>query len=181
MILYAGAHRRAAGLHFFWKLADALVLSLSAGIVFGWAACLMGGCAYGAVGEGFGHIILPDLFGVDAPRFATQVVGLTYALLLFVGFWLLRRRWSFHGAAFLMYVFLYSAGMFLLAFTRGDETVYLGPWRLSQGIDLLLILATGIGLLILWWQARKDAGASNCNHGVGDSGDSRAGESAAGI
>ena len=159
MVLYAGANRRAAAPHFFWKLADALVLGLAAGIMFGWAACLMGGCAYGAVGEGFGHMILPDLFGVDAPRFATQVVGLTYSLLLYVSFWLLRKRWPFHGAAFLMYVFLYSAeGMFLLASTRGDESVYIGPWRLGQGMDVPLILATAVRLLILWWQARKDAG-----------------------
>jgi len=169
MLLYAGAHRQAAAPLSFWKLGDVLTPGLAVGIMFGWAACLMGGCAYGAVSEGFGHMILPDLFGVEAPRFATQVAGLVYALLLFVSFWLLRRHWPYDGAAFLMYVLFYSAGMFLLASTRGDEAVYLGPWRVSQGIDLLLVSATAVGLLIFWRRAREEATGSDTDQGISDS------------
>jgi len=135
------------------KLGDLLTPGLALGIAFGWAACLMGGCAYGLVGEGFGYLIMPDLFGVEAPRFATQIVGLVYALVLFAGFWLLRKHWPFAGAAFLMYVLLYFGGQFLLEFTRGDEAIYVGPWRLAQWVDLALALAAAGGLMALWWQA----------------------------
>jgi prolipoprotein diacylglyceryltransferase len=116
----------------------------------------MGGCAYGAVGQGFGHAILPDLFGLEAPRFATQVVGLAFSLVLFVAVWLLRGRWPFPGASFLMYLLIYCGGQFFLEFTRGDEAIYLGPWRLAQWLDLVLALASAGGLLFLWWRARGE-------------------------
>jgi len=142
---------------YLWTLSDIVTPGLAVGITFGWAACYMGGCAYGRVGEGFGYLIQPDLFGVEAPRFATQAVGFGYALLLFAGFWLLRGRWPFRGAAFLMYNLLYFAGQFLLEFTRGDEAIYLGPWRLAQALDLALALAAAVGLMLLWWRARGEA------------------------
>jgi phosphatidylglycerol:prolipoprotein diacylglycerol transferase len=156
--LFAWAHPRVKGPVPFWQLADVLTLGLALSTVFGWAACLMGGCAHGLVGEGVGTMILPDLFGVEAPRFATQMVGLAYSLALFIGFWLVRKRWSFDGAAFLMYVLLYFSGIYLLEFTRGDEAIYIGPWRLTQVVDLLLALAASVGLLVLWWRERNGAG-----------------------
>ena len=84
MVLFAYWGQRDERPVSFWQLADLLTPGLALGIVFGWAACLMGGCAYGALGEGFGYAILPDLYGVEASRFATQAVGLGYALLLFL-------------------------------------------------------------------------------------------------
>ena len=136
------------------QLADLLTPGLALGIIFGWAACLMGGCAYGALGEGFGYAILPDLYGVEASRFATQAVGIGYALLLFLGVWLLRRRLPFAGACFLLYGLLYFAGQFFLEFTRGDEAIYLGSLRLAQVLDLALALAAAVALLVLWWRWR---------------------------
>ena len=139
----------------FWQLADVLTPGLALGIAFGWAACLLGGCAYGAVGQGFGYAILPDLFGVEASRFATQAVGLGISLVLFLGVWLMRRRWPFAGAGFLLYGLLYFAAQFFLEFTRGDEAIYIGPWRLAQVLNLALALAAGVGLLVLWWLWKK--------------------------
>ncbi|MGD8902887.1 MAG: prolipoprotein diacylglyceryl transferase [Anaerolineae bacterium] len=135
----------------FWRLADILTPGLALGIVFGWAACLLGGCAYGIVGEGLGYAILPDLFGVEVSRFATQAVGLGISLVLFLGVWLMRRRWPFAGAGFLLYGLFYFALQFFLEFTRGDEAIYVGPWRLAQVLDLVLALAAGVSLLVLWW------------------------------
>jgi phosphatidylglycerol:prolipoprotein diacylglycerol transferase len=141
----------------FLTLGDVVTPGLALGIAFGWAACLMGGCAYGAVGVGYGTALLPDLYGVEASRFATQVAGLVYAVLLFAGFWLLRRRWPFPGAAFLMYILLYFGGMFFLEFVRGDEAIYVGPWRLAQWLDLSLTLAAAASLLLLWWRTHTTA------------------------
>ncbi len=137
----------------FWLLADTLTLPLAVGITFGWAACLMGGCAYGALGEGLGYAVLPDLFGVAAPRFATQAVALGYAAVLLAGMWLMRGRWPFNGASFLMYILLYFTGQFFLEFTRGDEAIYVGAWRLAQIIDLVFVLAAAAALVFLWWQS----------------------------
>jgi prolipoprotein diacylglyceryltransferase len=83
------------------------------------------------------------------------VAGLAFSLMLFIGFWLLRKHWPFPGAAFLMYVLLYFSGAFFLEFTRGDEAILLGPWRLTQVLDLVLALSAAVGLLVLWRQAQK--------------------------
>jgi phosphatidylglycerol:prolipoprotein diacylglycerol transferase len=155
MAIYALLQRKAEEPISFWELGDVVTPGLALGITFGWAACLMGGCSYGILGEGLGYAILPDLYGVDASRFATQAVGLGFSLVLFLGFWLLRRRWPFAGASFLMYLLLYFAGQFFLEFTRGDEAIFLGPWRLAQWLDLVLALAAAVGLLALWWQDRN--------------------------
>jgi phosphatidylglycerol:prolipoprotein diacylglycerol transferase len=157
MVIFAQFQRRSEEPVSFCKLADVVTVGLALGVSFGWSACLMGGCAYGVIGEGFGYAILPDLFGVEAPRFATQVVGLGYSLVLFIGLWLLRRHWPFPGASFLMFVLLYFSGMFFLEFTRGDEAVYMGPWRLTQVLDLALALAAAVGLMVLWWQSPAQA------------------------
>ena len=145
-----------SGRNSFWRLADVLTPGVAVGIAFGWAACLMGGCAYGALGEGFGYAVLPDLFGVAAPRFATQAVALGFSLLLAAGIWLLRGHWPFPGASFLLYGLLYFAGQFFLEFTRGDEAIYLGSLRLAQIIDLALVLAAALGLLLLWWRGEEE-------------------------
>jgi phosphatidylglycerol:prolipoprotein diacylglycerol transferase len=146
--------RRREGAFSFGQLADVITPGLALGLVFGWAACLMGGCAYGILGLGLGYAVLPDIYGVTASRFATQAVGLVWALALFVAFWLARKRWPFPGAAFLMYILLYFGGQFFLEFTRGDEAIYLGPWRLAQVFDLVLAFAAAAALLFLWWQDR---------------------------
>lgn len=158
MAFFSALQGKGEGRLSFGELADAITPGLALGIAFGWAACLMGGCAYGVTGEGFGYAVLPDIYGVEASRFATQVVGLGYALLLFVGVWLLRGRWPFAGAGFLMYSLLYFAGHFFLEFTRGDEAIYLGPWRLAQVLDVVLALAAAVALLLLWRRARAASG-----------------------
>ncbi len=156
MVVFAQLQRRAERPVTFWDLADVVTLGLALGVSFGWAACLAGGCAYGALGEGFGYAILPDLYGVQASRFATQAVGLAFSLVLFAGFWLLRGLWPFPGASFLMYLLLYFSGQFFLDFTRGDEAIYLGPWRLAQTFDLVIALAAALVLLVKWWQWRTE-------------------------
>jgi phosphatidylglycerol:prolipoprotein diacylglycerol transferase len=187
MILFAYWQRREESLASFWQLADVLTPGLALGIAFGWAACLMGGCAYGNLGEGLGYAVLPDLYGVEASRFATQAVGLGFSLLLFVAVWLTRRRWPFAGALSLLYGLLYFAVAFFLEFTRGDEAIYLGPWRLAQVLNIALTLAAGLGLLVLWWRwrARTDdvgpeATADAPVTPAGDAGDETVAEEPAG-
>lgn len=153
--IFAVTQRRKEVSHSFWELADVVTLGIALGLAFGWAGCLLGGCGYGIPGEGFGFLNLPDIHGIEANRFATQIFSLGVALLLFVAFWLLRRRWPFAGAAFLMLVLLTFASQFFLESKRYDEAIYVGPWRLQQVFDLSFALVAAVGLLVLWWQARE--------------------------
>jgi phosphatidylglycerol:prolipoprotein diacylglycerol transferase len=149
----------------FWILADVVAPSLALGTAFGWLACLLGSCsgsvcgscAYGAPAEGFGSLTLPDLYGVEVQRYAVQLFGMGWSLVLLVGLWLMRRRWPFGGAGFLMFGLLYFGGQFFLEFWRGDETLYLDSWRLAQIIDGALVLLFAVGLLLLWWRALAGA------------------------
>ena len=153
--IFALVQRRSRDRASLWEMADVLVPGLALGIVFGWAACLMGGCAYGATGQGFGYLVLPDIYGTQQMRFATQIAGLIQGGLLFVLFWFLRGRWPFAGAAFLMYCLLYFGGQFFVEFVRGDEALYFGRFRMGQIVELVLVAASAAGLLILWWRARR--------------------------
>ena len=152
--VFALAQRRSKERITLWRLADVLVPGLALGVVFGWAACLMGGCAYGVEGQGFGYMVLPDIYGVEQMRFATQIAGLVQGGLLFVLVWLMRNRWPFSGASFLMYCLLYFGAQFFVEFVRGDEALYFGPFRMGQIIELVLVAASAAGLLILWWRSR---------------------------
>jgi phosphatidylglycerol:prolipoprotein diacylglycerol transferase len=156
MVAFALLRQRSESPISLWILSDILSPGLALGIAFGWIGCLMGGCAYGISGQGFGYAVLPDLYGIEASRFATQAVGIAFALLLFVGTWLARRSWPFSGATFLIYVLLYFGGQFFLEFTRGDEAIYVGPWRLAQVLNLILALSAAVGLLALWWLSGQE-------------------------
>ena len=161
LFLYSAYHKLP-----FLALADTAALGLALGQVFGWLGCLMSGCAYGLESHGATSILahlslyLPDIYGINAPRFATQPLASALSLVIFTLLWTTRRRWPFDyaqgrpfdpsvelrassaqegplpGFAFTLYLLLYAGGQFLLEFTRGDEAVYWGPWRISQWIYL---------------------------------------------
>ncbi len=152
--VFALVQRRREAPHSFWELADVVTLGIALGLAFGWAGCLLRGCGYGVPGTGFGYATLPDIYGIEASRFATQAFGLGVALILFIVFWLLRRRWPFSGAPFLMLFLLTFASQFYIESRRYDEAIYVGPWRLQQVFDLAFALVAAVCLLVLWWQAR---------------------------
>jgi phosphatidylglycerol:prolipoprotein diacylglycerol transferase len=142
LFLYSAYHRLS-----FLTLADTAAPGLALGQVFGWLGCLMSGCAYGLESHGASSILarlsldLPDIYGISASRFATQPLASAFSLAIFVLLWATRRRWPFDirpfpGFAFALYLLLYAGGQFLLGFTRGDEAIYWGPWRVSQWIYL---------------------------------------------
>jgi phosphatidylglycerol---prolipoprotein diacylglyceryl transferase len=130
----------------FWDLADAAALGLTLGALFSWVGCLAAGCAYGAVGDGMLASFSPDVFGIDAQRFATQLVAIVFSVVvLAVLVWLARER-ARPGLIFAYFLLLYFGSQFVVEFFRGDETIWVGPLRLGQLIDGLLAL-TGLALL----------------------------------
>ncbi len=143
LALYALLARRPA-----WSLADAGALGLALGGVFGWAACLAAGCAYGIVGQGALFWLSPDIYGIEAPRLAIQVFGIALSLLTLVVLLVLVKARAAPGQLLAVYLLLYMGGLLLLEFGRGDETLMVGGVRITQALAGLLALA-GAGLLLL--------------------------------
>jgi len=191
LFLYSAYHKLP-----FLALVDTAALGLALGQVFGWLGCLMSGCAYGLESHGATSILarlsldLPDIYGIHAPRFATQPLASALSLAIFVLLWATRCRWSFDpsaelrasfaqdrpsdypfdraqggaqdrpfpGFAFTLYLLLYAGGQFLLEFTRGDEAIYWGPWRVSQWIYLA---EAALALVFLACLLRKSKSSHN--------------------
>jgi phosphatidylglycerol:prolipoprotein diacylglycerol transferase len=139
----------------FWGLADLLVPGLVLGQATGWVGCLLNGCAYGLPTRGAWAYELPDLYGITLFRFPTQAVMSGLSLLIFILLILLLWRTSrpFPGLISLLYLLLYSLGGFVLEFTRGDETLYLGSLRWSQVMEVGEFLGA---LVLLWYLWRRN-------------------------
>lgn len=114
-----------------------LIVPLALGLLGGWLACLLAGCAYGraiAPPQRFYTPDWPDSYGVLAFRLPSQLLGMLLALcLLLLAKPLLRRPGLF--------LILLGLGNFTISWTRGDLPVTWGPLRATQWIDILLILA----------------------------------------
>jgi phosphatidylglycerol:prolipoprotein diacylglycerol transferase len=148
---------------------DLLAPGLALGCALGWLACHAAHCAYGAPiwpdqPLWFLAADLPDAYGLNEPRIPAQLLGGAWALLV-CGLLLMSsrvsaaghpwplntRRWiSWPGARFALFVCLYSAGLFVLGFTRGDQAPTIGSLRLEQAANAALaILAT---LYLIFWR-----------------------------
>ena len=78
-----------------------------------------------------------DIFGIVAPRFHTQLLGLLAALtLLCIAWWLARRN---APRRFWWLWLLWSLLMFAIGFLRGDAVLLWHSLRLDQVYDLILI------------------------------------------
>jgi len=134
----------------------ALTPGLMAGAALGWIGCYLAGVAYGREvfpGDRWWRLAadLPDVYGLRNPRFATQLLGAAWAAVCF-GISAKRiecprsvanGRFAASGIRFAVAMMFYSAGMFVLGFTRGDAAPMLGAWRLDQVIDAGIV-AVGI-------------------------------------
>ena len=130
-----------------WPLADALASGAPVVLLFGWAASLFRGVAYGRPSYAAWSWELPDIHGVLLPRIPTQAMGAILAGLLGAALFLARpRRPGILLGAFLL---VSSLGHFALEFTRGDPTWYVGPLRISQVAYLVELLGAMIIFVVL--------------------------------
>jgi len=116
----------------------------------GWWACSAFSCGYGAeVGNltDYPAVLVweaRDINGMIAPRFATHPLGMLWAGVVIIisancfwRGWLIGRRFGFS-------LMLWSMGMLLLGYLRGDTIPFLSGLRIDQWLDaLMLILGAG--------------------------------------
>jgi phosphatidylglycerol:prolipoprotein diacylglycerol transferase len=130
-----------------WGLFDAVAVGTAFGQAMGWLGAFFHGLAYGMPGEGPLAFETPDIYGIVAPRFPTQIAASVLYLIVFVLLFTMNLRPLRPGFLFGTYLLLASAGQFVLEFTRGDETIYLGIFRIAQ-LLYAVEFAAAVGLLV---------------------------------
>jgi phosphatidylglycerol:prolipoprotein diacylglycerol transferase len=127
----------------FSALLDMLTPALPLIGLAGWWGCLAASCGYGAEVDNLSHYPTfavaetADVYGIVVPRYNTQLFGLIVSaivllivVLLFWCGWLRYRRFG-------LTLFLLSAGMFIIGFSRGDHTLMVFDLRADQLLDAL--------------------------------------------
>jgi len=91
------------------------------------------------------------------PRWPTQLIGAMWALLLFLWLWLTRKQAWLAGTRYWLFIAAYSLGAFVLGFTRGDDVLIVGGWRIDQVLDALLLSTALIALARLRLKQRSNS------------------------
>ncbi len=134
-------------------LLDRLALALPLMTFAVWWGCLGAACGYGAEVDtlarypAWAAAELPDVYGLPAPRWNTQLFGMALGAALLPLAALLARRGWFSGRRFWLLLALLSAGMFVIGFARADYTPALAGLRADQWLDAALFVLAAWGLL----------------------------------
>lgn len=123
----------------------------------GRVGCLMAGCCYGRVAEGWPALYLPDVAGVWAMRYPTRIVDILANLLIFGAILAFEREarhraggrpeWPFPGFLFLLYVLLLAVERFALDFWRADLPYLSGPFTWNH-LYSALAFGLAVGLMV---------------------------------
>jgi prolipoprotein diacylglyceryltransferase len=138
----------------FRGVTDVLAISLPIGAVLALTGCLAAGCGHGrevvSLADYPPYIAaeLPDLYGIIAPRFQTQLFGITLNIALVILVVILTRLSRLDGARLWIMLMLMGVGMFGIDFTRGDAMPVIGGLRLDQILDLVVAGAGLAGITI---------------------------------
>jgi prolipoprotein diacylglyceryltransferase len=139
---------RAMGLPFgaFW---DAAVLTILLGMAFTRIGCFLNGCCSGRPSDAWFALYMPDHQGVWQRRIPTQIMEMSFALVLFGAALGLRRYAPFPGTIFCFAVAAYGLGRWYLESLRDDETGGRDK-TILQLTSVLLVIAALAGLAFVW-------------------------------
>jgi phosphatidylglycerol:prolipoprotein diacylglycerol transferase len=135
-----------------WKTADILAPSIALGQFIGRMGCFFAGCCYGKPCDLPWAVTFSD-FDSLAPRgvplHPTQLYSSLNGLVIFLFLLFLRRRKSFEGQLFWIYVLLYGVSRSFIEVFRGDErgVIIEGLASTSQFIGIIM---AGVAVVMLW-------------------------------
>jgi phosphatidylglycerol:prolipoprotein diacylglycerol transferase len=136
----------------FWKFADTLTPSLILGQAIGRIGCFLSGDSYGLPtnlpwGVRFPKGSLSNLRFGQVAIHPTQIYELVLNLAIFLILWKIRKRKTFDGFLFLLYLILYSIIRFFIEFFRADSLyMWNMPVRSAQFMSAVIII---LSLLML--------------------------------
>lgn len=124
------------------RITDVAVPGLLLGQIIGRFGCIVNGDAYGGpttLPWGFVYTnpnaLIPErLMGV--PTHPYPLYEMVWDMVLLGSIWILRKKLNRDGALFLVYIFFYSMGRFILTFVREEQIVW---WGLQQAQVLALL------------------------------------------
>jgi phosphatidylglycerol:prolipoprotein diacylglycerol transferase len=122
-------------------LLDAAAPGLALTVAVGRWGCWFNGCCFGRETASLLGVYAPDLWGVWARRFPTQLLESVLSLAIFALLWRLRRHKPFEGYLILLLVALYFTARFFLSFLRGDNNYLPGGFSEMQFYSLLVVAA----------------------------------------
>jgi prolipoprotein diacylglyceryl transferase len=127
-----------------WRSLDALVPSLALFTIFRGLSHLSSGDAFGAPSSVPWSI---ELWG--SSRHPSQLYEILAGIVIFLAVQGLKRTMPFGGFLFFTWVIMLSASTLFLEAFRGDSVIILGSIRSAQVLNLLILLASFIGLHLL--------------------------------
>jgi phosphatidylglycerol:prolipoprotein diacylglycerol transferase len=111
--------------------------------------CLLNGCCSGRPSDAWFALYLPDHQGNWQRRIPTQIMEMTFAMMLFGAALTLRNYAPFSGAIFCSVVAAYGLGRWYLEGLRDDETGGRDK-TIMQLTSILLVIAAFAGLAFIW-------------------------------
>lgn len=133
---------------------DLLAIGTALAVGCGWIGSYLSATAHGKElfpGQPFYFLAIdaPDWYGLTNPRWPTQLIGATWGLILFLLLWFTRKQAWPDGTRYWLLVAAYSLGACALGFTRGDDILTVGGWRIDQIVDALLFSGALVALVRL--------------------------------
>ncbi len=149
----------------FWLTADIFAPGLAMGHVFGRIGCLFAGCCYGRTCDFPWAVTFNNpesLAPTGVPLHPTQLYSALANLMLFAFLWLFRKKKTYDGQLFWLYVMLYGMVRSLIELFRGDPRGYflIEKISVSQSIGIGLALLSVIMLFYLKKQKNPSTSSS---------------------
>lgn len=129
----------------FNHLLNLLTLALPLIAMAGWGGCWAANCGFGQEVDTLANYPAwmvseaPDVYGILAPRYNTQLFGLLLGVFTLFFALILVWRDRLRDRRFWLLLTLLSVGMFVLGFLRADFTIMFGGLRADQWLDLGLV------------------------------------------
>ncbi|MEW6410447.1 MAG: prolipoprotein diacylglyceryl transferase [Nitrospirota bacterium] len=135
-----------------WKVADIIAPSIAIGLTIGRWGCFSAGCCYGRETDLPWGVVFTDPYSLarlGVPLHPTQLYESLGSFLIFLVLVIKRRKKTFEGQLFLLFLLLYSILRFVIEFFRADEArdILYNGISIAQGISIIIAVASMVILI----------------------------------